>query len=275
MRSASAIRALRPRARSMVTWWPPSAKPSAWTKRPPREHRDRGGAGAHVDDGGAEIGLVVGQRARARPHRGSPPSPRRRDGSARPPASGCAPPTTSAVTTCMSTPKLRASMPRGSRMPRDVVERIADRQRMQHGAAGAHRMAAAGGQHAGDVAVGDGRSRRRRSRPTISSLAGAPGRDRDDDRFELQPARCARRDRRPGAPPPRPRRDRSRRRPSCRARAVWPKPMTSTRVAAPAQHVLRRLRLEPRDQADDLAGADVERRDERRALAATPASSSA
>ena len=30
-------------------------------------------------------------------------------------------------------------------------------------------------------------------------------------------------------------------------------------VAAAAQHVLRRLRLQPRDQAGDLAGADVER----------------
>jgi hypothetical protein len=29
-------------------------------------------------------------------------------------------------------------------------------------------------------------------------------------------------------------------------------------VAAPSQHVLRRLRLQPRDHADDLAGADIE-----------------
>ena len=36
------------------------------------------------------------------------------------------------------------------------VQRIADRQRMQHGAAVAHRMTAGGGQNAGDVAVGDG-----------------------------------------------------------------------------------------------------------------------
>ena len=34
-------------------------------------------------------------------------------------------------------------------------------------------------------------------------------------------------------------------------------------VAAPAQHVLRRLRLEPRDHAGDLAGADVEAGDYR------------
>ena len=38
----------------------------------------------------------------------------------------------------------------------DAVDRIGDRQRMQDGAAVAQRMAAAGGQDAGDVAVGDG-----------------------------------------------------------------------------------------------------------------------
>ena len=35
-------------------------------------------------------------------------------------------------------------------------------------------------------------------------------------------------------------------------------------VAAPAQHLLRRLRLEAGDQAHDLAGADVEGRHDRR-----------
>ena len=38
----------------------------------------------------------------------------------------------------------------------DAVDRIADRQRMQHGAAVAQRMAAAGGQYAGDIAFGNG-----------------------------------------------------------------------------------------------------------------------
>ena len=47
------------------------------------------------------------------------------------------------------------------------------------------------------------------------------------------------------------------------------------RVAATPQHVLRRLRFQPADQAGDLAGADVERRDERACAAAPPASSSA
>ena len=36
-------------------------------------------------------------------------------------------------------------------------------------------------------------------------------------------------------------------------------------VAAAGQDLLRRMRLEPRDQADDLARADVERGDERAA----------
>ena len=48
--------------------------------------------------------------------------------------------------------------------------------------------------------------------------------------------------------------------------AVWAKAKRLHAVAAPAQHVLRRLRLEPCDQADDLAGADIERGDDRRAL---------
>ena len=35
IRSASAMHALKPRARSMVTCRPPTANPEAWTKRPP------------------------------------------------------------------------------------------------------------------------------------------------------------------------------------------------------------------------------------------------
>ena len=44
-------------------------------------------------------------------------------------------------------------------------------------------------------------------------------------------------------------------------------------VAAPAQRLLRQARLQPRDQAGDLGGADVERRDQRRALGRQAASS--
>ena len=50
---------------SMVTWWPPSAKPSDVHEAAAGEHRDRGRAGAHVDHGGAEIGFVVGQHGKA------------------------------------------------------------------------------------------------------------------------------------------------------------------------------------------------------------------
>ena len=46
------------------------------------------------------------------------------------------------------------------------------------------------------------------------------------------------------------------------------------RVGAPRQHVLRRARLEARDQAGDLAGADIERGDHRRTPRRQAASSS-
>ena len=49
-----------------VTWLPPSAKPSACTKRPPAEHRHGRGAGADVDDRRTEVGLVVGERRQCR-----------------------------------------------------------------------------------------------------------------------------------------------------------------------------------------------------------------
>ena len=90
---------------------------------------------------------------------------------------------TSVVATCMSMPKRRPSMPRGSRMPFAFVEHVADRERMQHGAPGAHRMAAAGGQHAGDVALGD---RARDLDRSGDQLARRPaGGDRDHHRMQL------------------------------------------------------------------------------------------
>ena len=46
-----------------------------------------------------------------------------------------------------------------------------------------------------------------------------------------------------------------------------PMPSTSIRMGAARQHVLRRARLQPRDRAHDLAGADVERAHDRRAAA--------
>ena len=47
---------------------------------------------------------------------------------------------------------------------------------------------------------------------------------------------------------------------------VWPKPDDVDGVGAQAQHVLRRARPEAPDQARDLAGPDVERGDEHRAV---------
>ena len=146
----------------------------------------------------------------------------------------------------------------------DAVERIADRQRMQHGAAVAHRMPAAGGEHAGDVALGDGRAddidgggeqlarRAGRPRPTPPPIRAAP-------RHALGERR------RPGGSLPRPRRDRPRA-PAFMPRAsVWPKPTTSTAWLRRRSTSCGACGLQPRDQAGDLAGADVERGDQRRA----------
>ncbi len=161
----------------------------------------------------------------------------------------------------------RPSMPRGSRIPPALSSDVADRQRMQHGAAGTHRMAAAGGQHAGDVALGD-----------------RPRRDLDRGRDELAGRACRRR------PRPSPSRAASRR---CarRGRRHWRTAASGLgkidhraglhaarkrvaeaddvdRMGAPAQHVLRRPRLEAPDQAGDLAGADIERGDQHRTASA-------
>ena len=80
------------------------------------EHRRGRRAGAHIDDSGAEIGLVIGEHrqaghVRARDHRldGEMTA---LDASIRLRAAA-----TSVVATCMSTPNRDPSMPRGSRMP--------------------------------------------------------------------------------------------------------------------------------------------------------------
>jgi len=69
-------------------------------------------------------------------------------------------------------------------MPGSSSSRIADRQRMQHGATGPHRMLAAGGQHAGDIALRHHRSDdidRRRN----EFAAGPAGGYRHDHRLQL------------------------------------------------------------------------------------------
>ena len=128
-------------------------------------------------------------------------------------------------------------------MPRDVVERVADRQRMQHGAA---RRAPNGGCR-----------RRARGRCRASATVEPATSTEADDQLARRAGRrrprrmtdsscsrrSARRGRRPGAPPPRP----SAR--STTAPAFMPRASGVAEaedldgVAAPAQHVLRRLRL--------------------------------
>ena len=133
----------------------------------------------------------------------------------------------SAVTTCMSMPKLARQHAARVADAAGVVEHIADRQRVQHGASGAHRMAAAGGEHAVDVAFADrGAGDLDRGR---DQLAGrAPGGHRDDHRVRAASGRCARRGRahwRTAASAS----ARSITVPAFMPRAsVWPKPMTST-----------------------------------------------
>src|SRR5207248_5462575 len=70
-----------------------------------------------------------------------------------------------------------------TRRSSDLVERKADRQRMQDGAPAAHRMAAAGGQHTLDVGV------RRAVAANVDAgrielAADASGGDGDDDRLD-------------------------------------------------------------------------------------------
>ena len=153
----------------------------------------------------------------------------------------------------------------------DGVERVADRQRMQHGAPVAHRMAARRRQHAADVAVGNGAAGEFNIGDKTFAAEPAAG-ERHHHGFELNLGHVlgdidglAHRlldldqvDHAAGFHA---------------ARRGVGEAQNAHTVRAPAQHVLRRLRLEPRDEAGDLAGADVETRQRRRRGAAKPASS--
>ena len=133
----------------------------------------------------------------------------------------------SIVTTCISIPKRRAIIPRGSCTPVGIIDHVADRQGMQHGAPGPHGMAAACGEHTANVALANGAAcgldggGKKLAR-------GAAARDRDDDRVRAASWRCVPRGPRIAATQLPPRRDRSRRRPSSPRATVWPKPRTST-----------------------------------------------
>ena len=168
-RSASSSLVERPRAISVVTCWPPMAIASAWTNSPSWK---------------TDIVVVPPpksiRRRRARPHRRPAPrgrcvrrgdhrldsrwqrlmaSSRLRSGAS------------SAVTTCMSTPSVSPSMPRGSRDAAIAVERIADRQRMDDHPPALTECARAGGEHAPDISLDD-RAGDRRSPNRSRSPAG-------------------------------------------------------------------------------------------------------
>ncbi len=51
---------------SLVTWMPPTATASTWMSRPPAKDADRRRSAAEIDDGRAELGLVVDQRRQPR-----------------------------------------------------------------------------------------------------------------------------------------------------------------------------------------------------------------
>ena len=163
---------------------------------------------------------------------------------------------TSAVTMCMSTPKRCAEHAARLADAGGGIERIADRQRMQHGAAVAHRMAAGRRQHAGDLAVGDHAVGELDVGDEALAAEAAAG-QRHHHGFKLHAGHAlgdvdgladhllglGQIDHGAGLHA---------------ARRGMGEAEHAHAVAAPAQHVLRRLRLEPRDHADDLAGADIE-----------------
>ena len=147
------------------------------------EHRHGGGAGAHVDQGRAEIGLVVGDHRKpgdiGRRHHGLDREmaaldhqhqvARRRD-----------------VGGHHVHVDAEFARQHAARLAdaAHAVERIADRQRMQHDAAGAHRMLAAGRQRAGDVAVGDAGAGDV-DVDRVEFAGGPAGRHRQHHRFKL------------------------------------------------------------------------------------------
>ena len=145
-----------------------------------------------------------------------------------------------------------------------LVERIANRQRMEHRPPGAHRVLAAGGEHTRDIAVGHGLARHidGRGHEIARRLAG---RERDHDRLELQVCGALREIERLakrllGL-------DKIDHRPRLHAaRQGMTKADHLDRVRAPAQRVLRCVRPQPRDQAGDLASSHIERRNHGGAL---------
>ena len=119
------------------------------------EGRHRGGAGAHIDDGGAEIGLVVGEN-------GEPCDIGRRDHGLDVEVAALDRKHQIARRGDVGGGDMHVDAePRAEHAARiadavDAVDRVTDRQRMKDGAAVAQRVMAAGGKDARNVALGDG-----------------------------------------------------------------------------------------------------------------------
>ncbi len=138
-----------------------------------REYRERGGAGAHVDDGGAEIGLVVGERREAR-HVGTGDQGFDEEMAALDREHQVAGRRHVGGDDMHVDAETRRQHAARIAHAAGVVEGVADRQRMQHDAALAGRLPAAGSQHAGNVLVGDVRALEGDFARVSSSLAIRP-----------------------------------------------------------------------------------------------------
>ena len=229
----------------------PSAEerpPSWWCRRPYRRRRCRDRPRRR-------------RARRGRRHRGTRPWPRPRGGSVRPRASDCG------RRRCRWWRHAcrRRSASRACRADRGRRRRRRSNSRPAANAARRGRRAANGGCRR----RARGRYRRpirrsRRCRCRRRTVHWRAVRTRSTARpTRSRPRPCARRRRRPGEWPPRPV-ARLTTPPAFMPRAtVWPKPIDLDGVAAAREHLLRRVRPQPCDHADDLARADVERGDER------------
>ena len=211
-----------------MTWWPPSAKPSACTKRPPANTAIVVVPAPISTTRGAEIGLVVGERRQAgdigarhhgldvemaaldRQHqvaRGGDIGGRDMHVDAE-----------AARRACRADRGCRARRRANSRSAASAARARPSRTECRLPAASTRAMSA----------VGHGRAAAHRSRRRTARSPRPAGRDRQHDaRTRAARRPSARRGRPRGGRPLRPPRDRPRCRPSCRARRVWPKPITS------------------------------------------------
>ena len=180
----------------------------------------------------------------------------------------------SEVTTCMSTPSCSPIMPRGIvDAARGRRGRIAGRQRMQHRAALARVPAAGRFEHAMHVAVAH-RLAAQRDVGVVDARAEPAAGHVDDDGLDLHPGHAL------GGIDREPDRLLGRLEVDDRAalhaaRALVADADDAGAMRAAAQRLASVDRRQPGDQADDLAGADVEHRQHRRSCAARAASDAA